>query len=64
MDGVLNEATNKVHKHELGETDFRTYCGAASHVSHDSLRLISVERATRESSASRCSQCFGDADGP
>ncbi|MFC4541084.1 hypothetical protein ACFO5R_03965 [Halosolutus amylolyticus] len=64
MDGVLNEATNEVHKHEAGESDFRTRCGSAAHVSHDSLRLISIERATRESAASRCSQCFGDGTQP
>ena len=60
MDGVLNEATNKVHRHEAGESDFRTYCGAAVGVSHDSLRLISVERAISESIASRCGRCFDD----
>ena len=60
MDGVLNEATNKVHRHETGESDFRTSCGAAAGVSHDSLRLISVERAISESTASRCGQCFDD----
>ncbi|WP_247003732.1 hypothetical protein [Halosolutus gelatinilyticus] len=58
MDGVLNETTNEIHKYEAGSSDFRTHCGATSHVSHDELRLISVERAISDSSATKCARCF------
>ncbi len=63
MDGVLNQSTNKVHKHEAGTADFRTRCGATSHVSHDDLRLISVDRALEETATNRCGRCFDDGGG-
>ena len=40
MNGVLNETTNKIHKHEHGRSDFQTTCGATAHVAHDDLREV------------------------
>ncbi len=60
MNGVLNETTNKIHKHERGRSDFQTTCGATSHVSHEDLRLIPVEQAD---DADRCGRCFEDGGG-
>lgn len=59
MNGVLNEVTETVHKHERGQSDFQTTCGAIATVSHDNLRITPVEGAT----ASRCGRCFEDAGG-
>lgn len=63
MDGVLNKTTNTIHKYEPGSSDFRTYCGATSHIAHDQLRLISINRADGESDAKKCGRCFADAGG-
>ncbi|ELZ06889.1 hypothetical protein [Natrialba aegyptia] len=63
MDGVLNETTNTVHKHKTGRSDFRTHCGATSHVTHDRLRLVSIDRTTTDRNVSRCGRCFADAGG-
>ncbi|MXV63285.1 hypothetical protein GS429_14660 [Natronorubrum sp. JWXQ-INN-674] len=63
MDGVINETTDMIHKHKDGHSDFGTRCGATSHVAHDQLRLVSVERAASDSNVSRCGRCFDDAGG-
>jgi len=60
MHGVLNETTNKIHRHESGRSDFQTTCGATSHVAHDNLRLVPVERAVSDADANRCGRCFDD----
>lgn len=60
MDGVLNQTTNKVHKYEPDSSDFRTPCGATARVSHDELRLISIERLVDDSTVTKCRQCFED----
>lgn len=63
MNGVLNETTNKIHKYESGRSDFQTSCGATSHVAHEHLRLIPVERAVSDADANRCGRCFDDGGG-
>ena len=60
MNGVLNETTNKIHRHETGRSDFRTTCGATAHVAHDHLRLISIERAVTDANVTKCGRCFTD----
>ncbi|WP_247009981.1 hypothetical protein [Halorientalis litorea] len=55
MDGVLNEVTNTVHKHEQGASELQTVCGATFHCSHDELsRLTAIETRT----TSKCGRCF------
>ncbi|RZV08522.1 hypothetical protein BDK88_2592 [Natrinema hispanicum] len=63
MDGVLNETTNKIHRHETGCSDFRTTCGATIHVAHDNLRLIAIERAVTDADVTKCGRCFADGSG-
>ncbi|WP_306055176.1 hypothetical protein [Natronococcus wangiae] len=63
MDGVLNETTKTIHKHEPGRSDFRTICGATSHVAHDQLRLISIDRSENDAGIERCGRCFSEAGG-
>lgn len=63
MNGVLNEVTNTVHKHEMGHSDFQTVCGATFHVSHDNLRMAAIERTVTATNASKCGRCFDDAGG-
>jgi hypothetical protein len=61
MDGVLNEVTNTIHKHETGAPDHRTVCGATYHVAHDDLRVVAgVESALDGTNASKCGRCFDD----
>ena len=63
MDGVLNETTKKIHKHENDRSDFQTTCGATTHVTHDHLRLISIERAVADTNVTKCGRCFADGSG-
>lgn len=63
MDGVLNETTHTVHKHDTGRSDVRSVCGATNHVSRDRLRKLPVERALADYDARRCGRCFADAGG-
>lgn len=63
MDCVLNEITNTVHKHELGEADFQTTCGAISTVAHENLRMTSIESPAAPADASKCGRCFEDGRG-
>ncbi len=63
MNGVLNETTNKIHRHESGRSDFQTTCGATAHVAHDHLRLISIERAVSNADVTKCGRCFADGSG-
>jgi hypothetical protein len=63
MDGVLNEITRTVHKHESGASDLRTACGLVHRADPDTLRVVSVERATADPDASKCGGCFEDAGG-
>lgn len=63
MDGILNETTNKVHRHSPNGTDYRTSCGATYHVPSERLRRTSIDEAVEEHTATRCGRCFADAGG-
>lgn len=63
MDGVLNETTKTVHKHEIGKPNLQTMCGLTYHVAREQLRRTSVESATTEFNATKCGRCFDGAGG-
>lgn len=63
MDGVLNEKTGMIHKQKPGHPDRQTVCGVTNQLGHDHLRLISVQRALDDDTASKCGRCFADAGG-
>lgn len=63
MDGVLNESTRTVHKHQLGDADFQSECGATADLSHDKLRVVPVELASSDTDVIKCGRCFDDAGG-
>lgn len=63
MDGILNEYTNTVHKHETGTADLHTPCGVTHNINPDQLRAISVHQATTEYDANKCGRCFEDGGG-
>lgn len=63
MDGVLNETTRTVHKHETGESDFQSECGATANLAHEDLRIVPVEIASSSTDVIRCGRCFEDAGG-
>lgn len=62
-DGVLNEFTNTVHKHETGAAAFETECGLTRHVEANRLRRLPLDRAITVESASKCGRCFSEAGG-
>jgi hypothetical protein len=62
MDGVLNEYTKTVHKHETGASDLHTVCGATYNLEPGQLREMSVESA-EAIDASKCGRCFDDGGG-
>jgi len=63
MEGVLNETTATVHKHEPDPTHGEAECGATSTVDHDQIRIVPVERALDQEAATKCGRCFGDGGG-
>lgn len=63
MDGVLNEATNTIHKHQRGKSDLQTACGATYHISHDNLRMTSIPSGNGKTIVSKCGRCFDGAGG-
>lgn len=63
MKGLLNEVTDTIHKHQRGEIDFQTRCGAISHVSHDNFQVTSVEQTIATGDVSKCGRCFDDGGG-
>jgi hypothetical protein len=64
MTGVLNEATNTIHKHETGTADLQASCGATSHVPHDNLRIVvRIQPALETTEASKCGRCFDNGGG-
>jgi len=63
MKGVLNESTEKVHKHEPHRTQGIAECGATSTVTHDNLRVLPVEEALDREATTKCGRCFGDGGG-
>jgi hypothetical protein len=58
MDGILNEYTETVHKHETGRPVLHTECGVTHNLSADQLEVVSVEQAATE--YSKCGRCFED----
>jgi len=63
MEGVLNEITNTVHKHQPGGPERQTECGATLHVGHDRLERVSIDHTIDTTSASKCGRCFSDGNG-
>ena len=63
MEGVLNEVTQTIHRHERGKADFQTTCGAIATVSHDDLRVIAIEPSFATRDVSKCGRCFDDGGG-
>lgn len=63
MDGVLNEYTETVHKHEPGTEELHTVCGVSYNLSSDQLRSIPVEQAASGYGANKCGRCFEDGGG-
>lgn len=63
MDGVLNQHTETIHKHEWGAPDLHTVCGATYNLDADGLRQIPVEQAVTDVDASKCGRCFDDGGG-
>lgn len=63
MNGVLNETTNTVHKHDRSESDLKAKCGATSQVKREQLRMARVPEAVTESDASKCGRCFEEGGG-
>jgi hypothetical protein len=63
MDGVLNEYTKTVHKHEIGAAKLHTVCGVTHNLSSEQLRVISVEEAVADTNARKCGRCFDDGGG-
>lgn len=63
MQGVLNEVTRTVHKHQMGASDFQTACGAIANVAHDNLRITPIDPEIDTTDASKCGRCFEGAGG-
>lgn len=63
MDGVLNETTNTVHRHERSKSDLESACGATYHLRREKLRMTTVDRAVSALSADKCGRCFEDGGG-
>lgn len=63
VNGVLNETTMTIHKHEIGEADLHTSCGQSYHLNPEKLRNIRIKQATEELNADRCGNCFKDGRG-
>jgi hypothetical protein len=61
--GVLNEATEMVHKHEPERAQGRAECGATNTATHDRISVVPVEQALNREDTSNCGRCFGDAGG-
>lgn len=63
MDGILNEHTQTVHRHEAGASDLDTACGASRNLEPGQLRAVPVRQATAAFDADRCGRCFEDGGG-
>jgi hypothetical protein len=63
MNGILNETTNTVHRHDPGTSRFETECGLTHHVAPDHLRRMPIEQAISKDSTSKCGRCFPEAGG-
>ncbi|MEF8852162.1 MAG: hypothetical protein V5A44_07715 [Haloarculaceae archaeon] len=63
MEGVLNEHTRTVHKHESGSSELHTVCGVSYNLAAEKLLAVPVSRATTADDAEKCGRCFDDAGG-
>jgi hypothetical protein len=63
VSGILNETSKTIHKHEGGAAEFQTLCGQTYHLDHGQLRMIQVERASKDFDAEKCGNCFEDGRG-
>jgi len=63
VNGILNETSMTIHKHEVGAADFQTLCGQTYHLEHGQLREIQVRQATEKLNADKCGRCFEDGRG-
>jgi len=61
--GVLNEATEMVHRYEPERARGKAECGATNTATHDQIRVVPVEEALNRADVSKCGRCFGDAGG-
>lgn len=61
MDGVLDETTNTVHKHGMGEPELQTVCGVTYRADPDHLRSTRVEQALASTTTRKCGKCFPEA---
>lgn len=58
MDGILNEATNTVHKQERSTSALKTPCGITCNVPEDRLRQIVIDKLA--TTTTKCGRCFDD----
>jgi hypothetical protein len=63
MDGLLNEATNTVHRQSLNERKLHSTCGVTYNVPKDHLRQVAIEREVTATTTSKCGRCFEDGGG-
>jgi hypothetical protein len=63
MDGILNEATNTVHKQEPGTSALQTPCGITYNVPEDQLRQTAIDQLVTNATTSKCGRCFDDGGG-
>ena len=63
MDGILNEKTGMIHKQKSGSSKGQTVCGATKHLSHNHLRLISIQQSLDDDTTNKCGRCFPDTGG-
>lgn len=63
MEGVLNEATDTVHRADPEGDALETACGLARDVDAEWLRTVRVERAVDADEARKCGRCFEEAGG-
>ncbi len=63
MNGILNEATNTVHRHSAGEQGLQTDCGLTHSVPESHLCQVVVDEHTGAGEKSKCGRCFEDGGG-
>jgi len=62
MDGVLNEASNTVHKQEVGKQTLESLCGATNNLSKDQLSQAAIDQLV-STTTTKCGRCFEDSGG-
>lgn len=64
MEIVLNEVTNTIHKQKTGKSEWRTVCGATTHLPQDNLKRVTVVEPELDTlNAIKCGRCFDDGGG-